>query len=188
MDVDEKEFDNRLCDQVDQLLLNTSETNRNKHQKFGNDKTNNDQPKKKVAEGQIWNEKGQESSTRKNKDVDFKTEQKKKKKGRKNPKNEEVDIFKLRSRTETPSPSKEMNICYAASQQISDIEKQAQLWKQNKHEISPAHRHAHSIENIRILGNEFDGVKKSYKEAPIPLLARINARNISPTKLLQKHL
>ena len=31
MDVDEKEFDNRLCNQVDQLLLNTSETNRNKY-------------------------------------------------------------------------------------------------------------------------------------------------------------
>lgn len=33
-----------------------------------------------------------------------------------------------------------------------------------------------------------EGFKKNSKEAPVPLLARINARNTSPTKLLQKHL
>lgn len=40
-----------------------------------------------------------------------------------------------------------------------------------------------SDSNIKIID-----FKKSQKDAPIPLLARITARNMSPSKMLQKHL
>lgn len=195
LSMDEKEFDNRLCNQVDQLLLTTSESINARNRKIAIDDGTDPNTSKKIKSGQVWN-RNSINSNEKNEEY-AKTAQKKKKKGRKKNKNQydPTDNFKLRSRTETPS--KEVNICMVASQQISEIEKQALLWKDHDQDDDAG------LAKCMILGgsvpremprNESDlnvqpnGLKKSSKEAPIPLLARINARTTSPTKLLQKHL
>lgn len=129
LSMDEKEFDNRLCNQVDQLLLTTSESINARNRKITIDDGSDPNASKKIKSGQVWN-RNSVNSNEKN-DEYVKTAQKKKKKGRKKNKNQydPTDHFKLRSRTETPS--KDVNICMVASQQISEIEKQALRWKDN---------------------------------------------------------
>lgn len=116
LSMDEKEFDNRLCNQVDQLLLTTSESINARNRKIAVEDYGSDrETKKKMKPGQGW--KGIcVNSDDKEEDHAKTAQKKKKKKGRKKNKNQydQIDNFKLRSRTETPS--KEVSICMVASQ------------------------------------------------------------------------
>lgn len=116
LSMDEKEFDNRLCNQVDQLLLTTSESINARNRKLTIDDYGSDQVVgNKITSGQVWN-RNSLNSNEKIEEYAKTAQKKKKKKNRKKNKNQydATDNFKIRSRTETPS--KDVNICMVASQ------------------------------------------------------------------------